>query len=601
MGFKTGDMPPVDPAAFETIPFRERIRILQTFWAEYGTGGPKIIHTIYIAKLVFFVVAGALITGLTTPGLSLLHLGAWWGEPIVYEKAMLWTILFEITGYASASGPLAFHFKPFTGGWHYWARRKTLRLPPWSRLVPFTKGDERTAFDTVLYVAIIAVLVANIVMPGQRTEAFPSLQAGLVSRWGLLAFLVLICVMGLRDRVVFLAARSEQYIPVLFFLTILTHGPDMIFAAKLAMVVSWVGAAVSKFGRHFAFVIPPMLSNTPWIGSKKFKRSLYRDFPNDLRPSVITWGFAHIGGTFVELVLPLILLFSPNRLVTVAAIGGIVLFHIFIISTFPLAVPLEWNVFFGFNAIWHFGGFGAWNGYGIGDVSSPWVLAAFAVVFFSMPVLGNLRPDLVSFLPSMRQYAGNWAASMWAFRGPEAEEKLNRNLVKYNETQINQLSALYGTEVGEVTMATPIAWRVMHTQGKGMLSLMMRHTDRLENYRIREGEFVCSVLIGWAFGDGHMHDHRTIASMQKRVQFEPGECLVTWVESQPIHKKTLQYQVIDAALGVVERGWYHVDATTNEQPWLPNGPIEHTVTWTAPGYKPAGEAHPAPEPSAVTA
>lgn len=68
MGFKTGDMPPVDPAAFETIPFRERIRILQTFWAEYGTGGPKIIHTIYIAKLVFFVVAGALITGLTPPG-----------------------------------------------------------------------------------------------------------------------------------------------------------------------------------------------------------------------------------------------------------------------------------------------------------------------------------------------------------------------------------------------------------------------------------------------------------------------------------------------------------------------------------------------------
>lgn len=35
------------------------------------------------------------------------------------------------------------------------------------------------------------------------------------------------------------------------------------------------------------------------------------------------------------------------------------------------------------------------------------------LLFF--PVLGNLRPDLVSFLPSMRHYAGNWASAMWAF------------------------------------------------------------------------------------------------------------------------------------------------------------------------------------------
>ncbi|MBK5217052.1 MAG: DUF3556 domain-containing protein, partial [Propionibacteriales bacterium] len=47
---------------------------------------------------------------------------------------------------------------------------------------------------------------------------------------------------------------------------------------------------------------------------------------------------------------------------------------------------------------------------------------------------------------------------------------------------------------------------------------------------------------------------------------------------------TQEYRVIDAALGVVERGTYVVKDATDEQPWLPNGPIPHQVTWTAPGY-----------------
>ena len=33
-------------------------------------------------------------------------------------------------------------------------------------------------------------------------------------------------------------------------------------------------------------------------------------------------------------------------------------------------------------------------------------------------------------------------------------------------------------------------------------------------------------------------------------------------------------------------------ASYNEQPWLPNGPIPHTVTWTLPGYVAPGVAHP---------
>ncbi|RCW41019.1 transmembrane protein DUF3556 [Halopolyspora algeriensis] len=595
MGFKTADMPPVDPAAYGDMPFMDRMRLQATHWAEYGFGSPKTMNMLYVYKLIFYVLAGVAIVGITTPGLSFGEFGAWWGELIVYQKLMVWTILFEITGYASSSGPLAFKFSPFTGGWRYWTRRGTLRLPPWQRAVPFTKGDHRTTFDVALYFALLATLLFLLVSPGVTTGALPGSDVGLLPQWGLLTYVGLIIAMGLRDRVVFLAARSEQYLAVMFFFGLFSSHVDMVLAAKVALVTVWFGAGVSKFGRHFTNVVPPMLSNTPWLTSKRFKRSLYRDFPDDMRPSKVTWTFAHIGGTVVELVLPLVLLFSTNMAVTWLAIAGMILFHIFITSTFPLAVPLEWNVFYMFAPVWLFAGFPAGDGYGLADVSSPWILLLVFAAFVAFPILGNLRPDLVSFLPSMRQYAGNWASALWAFRGDEVENKLNQHLTKFNDNQVDQLSAAYGKEVAEIFMQKAVAWRTLHSQGRALMSLMMRHLDELENYRIREGEFTCTTLVGWQFGDAHLHNEQTITAVQQRCHFSPGECVVVWIESQPIHRKTQDYKVIDAAVGVVERGYYHVDAAVEEQPWLPNGPIEHTVTWRMPGYEPAGTAysHPA--------
>jgi len=69
------------------------------------------------------------------------------------------------------------------------------------------------------------------------------------------AYIVLLVVAGLRDKTVFLAARGEQYLPALLFFTILPF-VDMIIALTLLIVVVWVSAGVSKFGRHFANVVP---------------------------------------------------------------------------------------------------------------------------------------------------------------------------------------------------------------------------------------------------------------------------------------------------------------------------------------------------------
>ena len=101
------------------------------------------------------------------------------------------------------------------------------------------------------------------------------------------------------------------------------------------------------------------------------------------------------------------------------------MFHLFIISTFPLAVPLEWNVLFAYTTVFLFLGFPAWHGYAVTDMSlavADALIVVAALMFF--PILGNFRPDKVSFLPSMRQYAGNWASAVWAF-APGAEAKLD--------------------------------------------------------------------------------------------------------------------------------------------------------------------------------
>ncbi len=385
--------------------------------------------------------------------------------------------------------------------------------------------------------------------------------------------------MGLRDKVVFLAARSEQYLPALLFFAVL--GPvDLVVALKLLIVVVWIGAGVSKFGRHFSRVVSPMVSNTPWA-PRALKRINYRSFPDDLRPSHAASLLAHIGGTTVEILLPLVLLFSTNPTVTLLAVIGMVLFHLFILSTFPIAVPLEWNVLFAFAAVFLFWGHPAWEGYSVADISSPGLLVAIVAGLVFFPVLGNLRPDLVSFLPSMRQYAGNWASATWAF-APGAEAKLD-NIVRGAGNTVDQVAATYPRPVAELLLTMPMAWRSLHSQGPALLSMMVKHLgDDIDTYSLREAEFACNTVVGFNFGDGHFHDEQLIEAIQKRCHFEPGEFLVAWVESQPIHKDCQEYKVIDAALGIIERGRYQVADSVAELPWLPNGPIALQVTWIRP-------------------
>ena len=218
MGFTKPDLPDVDPDTFMQKPLMERMRILATDWVDNGFGSPKMVHTIYIAKLVLLYALGGILVATLTSGLPLLHVSQWWNQPIVYEKAVLWTVLLELIGVAGSWGPLAGKIKPMTGGILFWARPGTIRLRPW-KWVPLTDGDRRTWFDVGLYIVLMISVAVPLFAPGVHSDslsaAMPGNTSGLVNPALLIAPIVLLVVMGLRDKIVFLAARGEQYLPAL--------------------------------------------------------------------------------------------------------------------------------------------------------------------------------------------------------------------------------------------------------------------------------------------------------------------------------------------------------------------------------------------------
>lgn len=582
MGFKKAEFPPVDLDTFLDKPLMERMKALALHWVEYGFGTPKKIHANYVAKIVLlYVLAGVALATWTSGAGPFWDVPHWWNQPIVVQKLILWTVLLEAIGIAGSSGPLAGKFKPKIGGILFYARPGTIRLRPW-KLVPFTNGDRRTVFDVVLYLAFLASVLAAIVSPAATvaslSEAVPGNTSGLVSPALLIAPIVLYVLCGLRDKTVFLTARGEQYLPALVFFAVLPF-TDVIISMKLLIFVVWFGAGISKFGHHFSQVFPVMVSNSPIVPFKAVKRWYYRDFPHDIRPSRIAKLSAHVGGTTIEVVTPLVLLFSTNRWLTLAAVVLMVVFHLMIFGMFAMAAPQEWNVLFAYLAVFLFQGFPASDGYAVTDMSSPLLLAVIVAALIFFPVLGNLRPDLVSFLPSWRQYSGNWASALWAF-APGAEQKMNSLSHRPTTNQVDQLQALgYPQVVAEITVQQTAVVRAMHSQGRGLFSVLLKNIPGIDRWTVREAEFGCNTLIGFSFGDGHLHGLDLINAVQARVGFEPGEWIVVWVESQPIHRGTQEYMIVDAALGVIERGTWRVRDAVEAQPWLPDGPIPLQVTW----------------------
>jgi len=121
---------------------------------------------------------------------------------------------------------------------------------------------------------LLVLLVLGLVSDGSGPIPLLSKAIGVLPRWQTVAILTVLAVIGLRDKVIFLAARGEVYAPLA--LVFLFPGADIVVGAKVVFMVIWLGAATSKLNRHFPFVISTMLANNPFIPSGALKRALFK-------------------------------------------------------------------------------------------------------------------------------------------------------------------------------------------------------------------------------------------------------------------------------------------------------------------------------------
>ena len=569
MGFLKQEVPVLDFDEWSKGTRAEKIRPMAKHWAEVGFGTPVALHLFYVVKIGLYILAGALF-GIATKGIDgWSQIGSWWTEPIVFQKVVLFTILFEVVGLGCGFGPLNNRFYPPMGSVLYWLRPNTIRLPPWPGRVPLTRGDNRDPIDVLLYGALLVVLVVALFSNG--TGPIPELgtNVGLLPAWQSWAVLILLALCGLRDKVIFLAARGEVYAP--FVAAFLFGGPNVLVAAKLACVVIWMGAATSKLTRHFPFVVSTMMSNSPVIRPRAIKRAFFEHFPDDLRPGRLSRLVAHLS-TAIEMLIPLVLLFSHGGWPTAVAAFVMVCFHLGILSAIPMGVPLEWNVFMIFCVLALFVGHAD---VGLSDMTNPLPIILFAVMA-GIVIAGNLMPHKISFLPGMRYYAGNWDTTLWCVK-PSAEAKLDAGIVAIANMPAAQLEKFYGSkEAAQIPIYMGYAFRGFNTHGRALFTLAHRamagHDE--DDYSVTDGERICSMAIGWNFGDGHMHNEQLIAALQRRCGFEPGEVRVVLLDAQPIHRQTQRYRLVDAATGEFESGYVKVSDMVVRQPWDDDVPVQ---------------------------
>lgn len=570
MGFLKPDLPVVDFAEWSTGTRAEKIRPMAKHWAEVGFGTPMVLHMFYVVKIALYILGGWLFA-LATHGIDgFAGVGSWWSEPIVFEKVVLYTLLFEVIGLGCGFGPLNNRFFPPMGSILYWLRPNTIRLPPWPGRIPLTKGATRTPVDVALYAALLVMTLMALLSDG--TGPIPQLHTtvGVLPNWQIVTILALLVVAGLRDKVIFLAARGEVYAPLAA--VFLFNGADMIIAAKVIFMVIWMGAATSKLNKHFPFVISTMMSNNPLMRPRSLKRRFFEHFPDDLRPGRPSRMLAHFS-TFIEMCVPIALFFSHGGWPTAIAAFVMVCFHLGILVAIPMGVPLEWNVFMIFGVL---SLFVAHPDLGLSDLNNLLPVAILFAASAGTVVVGNLFPRKVSFLPGMRYYAGNWDTTLWCLKA-SAEEKLARGIVAIASMPAAQLERFYGSkEAAQIPIYMGYAFRGFNTHGRALFTLAHRAMAGLseDDYTLTDGERICSTAIGWNFGDGHMSNEQLIAALQQRCGFGPGEVRVVILDAQPIHRQTQAYRLVDAATGEFERGYIRVADMVTRQPWADDVPVQ---------------------------
>jgi len=513
-------------------------------WAMQGYGTPPGVFAAYAIKVALYV-GGWIAFCQTSPELGAPEaIATWWLHPIAFQKAMVWSLLFEVMGLGCGSGPLTGRYFPPVGGFLYFLRPGTTKLPLLPGL-PLLGGRRRTAVDAALYLALLAACVRALLAPAPGFEHF-------------LPIVVLLPLLGILDRTIFLAARGEHYWVVL---VCIAFADNWIAGAKAVQLGLWFWAGFSKLNHHFPTVVCVMTSNGPFTRLPWLRRRMYRDYPRDLRPSRLATTMAH-AGTLFEFGVPLAFLLTPFGTAPVVAVVLMLLLHGYITSNVPMGVPIEWNVAVVYGAMalfWAHTRVPMWS------VGPPWIVAFLVVMLAVLPLLGNFAPARLSFLMAMRYYAGNWAYSIWLFKG-ETYRKLGK-LATSSPWVYDQLARFYDQRTAVGLVGKVMGFRLMHLHGRALLILVPKAVDRLEDYEWMDGEIVAGLALGWNFGEGHLHQEQLLESIQAQCGFEAGELRCIFVESQPMGGSTLAYRIVDAKTGEMERGELPIAELRSRQPW----------------------------------
>lgn len=530
--------PPYDPLEWEKAPFPERCRQACQAWALQGYGSPLGVYGVYALKAGLFIAAWLGFCA-TSPSLGPpSEVSRWWLEPLAFQKAILWSLCFESLGFGCGSGPLTGRYLPPVGGFLYFLRPGTTKRPL------LGKSYRRTWLDVALYAALQVSLVRALLAPTVGAELL----------WPVL---VLALVLGALDRTLLFAMRAEHY---LVTIACFLFASNWIAGAKAVQLALWFFAGVSKLNHHFPAVVGVMVSNSPVLRFPFLRKWMYRSFPDDLRPSTLATWMAH-AGTLLELSVPVVLGLSSGGAGTLIGMAMMLGLHAFITSSVPMGVPIEWNVTVVYGAFFLFF---ANAGVSVFDAGAPMV-AVLAVLLVGVPLLGNFVPRLVSFLFSMRYYAGNWANSVWLFRG-DSRQKLNK-LTTSAQWPMEQLLRLYDRRTTVGLISKVLAFRTMHLHGRALQLLLPKAVENVEDYEWAEGELVAGFALGWNFGEGHLHDEGLLRAIQAQCGFEEGELRCIFLESQPLFAGELEWRVADAKTGELARGKVSIAQLRALQPW----------------------------------
>ncbi|HUJ29364.1 MAG TPA: DUF3556 domain-containing protein [Myxococcales bacterium] len=543
MGLLDPIAPPYDPLEWAKQPFAEKSRAVCRTWALQGYGTPLPVYALYLLKVLFYAGGWAFFCGFT-PGLGgLRSIGSWWLEPVAFQKAIVWSMLFEILGLGCGSGPLTGRYFPPLGGFLYFLRPGTTKLPLFPRL-PLLGGARRTWLDVLLYAAALACMMRALCAPAIGFAQIAPVAA-------------LVALLGAADKTLFLVARAEHYWTTAMVFALAPSG--WIPGAKAVQAALWFWAGVSKLNHHFPAVVCVMTSNSPFSRFEWLRRRMYRSYPDDLSPSRLAV-VAH-GGTALEFAVPLLLLAGDGGPLTLAGLVLMVALHAFITSNVPMGVPIEWNFMMVYGGFFLF-----WRNAAASVLAVPPLLAAFLLLMLvAVPLLGNLFPSRISFLLAMRYYAGNWANSIWLFKG-DSHRKLDR-LTKSSPWIYDQLGRFYDRRTAVGIVGRVMAFRLMHLHGRALPLLVPKAVDRVEDYEWVDGELVAGMVLGWNFGEGHLHDEQLLKAVQEQCGFEAGELRCVFVESQPLGGWSLRYRIADAKSGPIEEGEIAVADLLQRPPW----------------------------------